>query len=355
MNTVDWPNPGDPAQTIYPPPGVSSTSYPAQFVRFYNQSDTLLNHGAGQAAEPVVINPGSSKVSVDMTLPSGERLQSSFDMYSGLAFDVSRLTSLAGSPPGAGQLEAWYVDGNPVGSMTRSVITYEEVTRFVPVADANGNSVMTPERRVEARYSALWFSKTASTNTDSTWEWHTANGPAGGSLTFNTIGDLVASSGSGGRIAFDFQNLQSINYAADVVVAAQDGYVDGFLQDITIDQYGRIFGHYSNNVAEPLAQLALGTVPNLTGLAGVGGTLFYTSSSSGEIMIGAAGDKDGAIYPGLFAIGAGLLTSGYLEGSNSDLSVEFGNLITTERAYQASSRIVSTSNELLQTLIAMKR
>ncbi|MDR2391340.1 MAG: hypothetical protein LBE84_06655, partial [Planctomycetota bacterium] len=115
----------------------------------------------------------------------------------------------------------------------------------------------------------------------------------------------------------------------------------------------KIFGHYSNNVSEVLAMLAMGTVPNPSGLQGVSGTLFYASPASGDFMIGVAGDAHDEF--GIPSIGAGTLSSNCLEGSNVDLAQEFTTLISIERGYQLNSRVVSTSNEMLQTALQIKQ
>ena len=351
MSTVDWPRPGDPPVQMYPTPG--STSFAAGTVRFYNNDDISRNLGAGQAAQPHEINPGSTTVRSSVTLPGGETLETSFNLSGSFNLDISRLTSLANAP-GGNALNVWNVDGNSTGSMARTVTVYDEVTRFINTIGADGVARMEAVRRVEPRQNTLQFTKTGTTNDSTSWSWKAANGPAGGSLVFNTLGDLSSQTSSGGKIAYDFRGVQSINANGSMTVSMQDGYVDGYLQDLTIDQYGRIFGHYSNNVAEVIAQLAMATVPNVTGLAGVGGTMFYTSPSSGEIMIGTAGDADGSIS-GLAAIGAGMLTAQHVEGSNVDMSTEFTKLITTERGYQANAKSITTANEMLQTLVAMKR
>lgn len=352
MTTVDWPRAGDPAVQIYPPAG--NSSFEAGQIRFYASDDASRNRAAGQPAEPLDIKPGSSTVNSVIDLGNGETLETSFTVSSGFELDISRLTNLQNAP-GGNALETWYVDGNPAGSMARTVTVFDEVTRFVSVANADGTTSMQAERRVEARQNNLQFAKTETTNTNSVWSWKSSLDGASGTLTFNTIGDLVGSTSSGGGVSYDFTGLQSVNASASVIVPTQNGFVDGFLQDLTIDQYGRIFGHYSNNVAEPLAQLAMATVPNLNGLHGSSGTLFYTSASSGEIMIGVAGDEDGAMANGLVPIGAGSLTSQHLEGSNVDMAVEFTQLITTERGYQANARVITTTDEMLQQLIQMKR
>ncbi len=350
MTTVDWPRAGDPPKQIYPPEG--GNNVPGT-VSFYTTDNPDRNRAAGQVASSD-LKPGSSSVSSTIVLENGEVVETSFDVSSSFTLDVSRMTSLT-EAPGGQNLETWNVDGNVTGSMARSITVYDQVTRFESVTNADGSKTMQAVRRVEPRQTNLQFAKTGSTDTETTWSWKSANSAANGALTFNTLGDLIDSTSSGGAIDYDFSSLQCINSPASVTASMQDGYVDGFLVDLSIDQNGRIFGHYDNNIDEPLAQLAMATVPNLTGLAASSGTLFYTSPSSGDIMIGVAGDENGSTPGGLPPIGAGSLSSQHLEGSNVQLSTEFTTLISTERGYQASARVISTTNEMLQQLVAMKR
>lgn len=344
MTTVDWPNPGDPAVQLYPPTG--NPAFTADTISFYNQADVSKGRGAGESVAGE-IKPGSTKASTTVTREDGTVVEASFSISSSFAMDLSRLTNLENAP-GGGDLEAWYVDGHAEGTMSRSVSVYDEVTRFESVTNEDGTTTMQAVRRVEARSNKLTFAKTGTDDTGTDWTWESSIDGAGGTLRFNTLGDLADATGTAGTINYDFTSLQSMNYSGSLVASGQDGYVDGFLEDVTIDQYGRIFGHYSNDVNEPLAQLAMATVPNPTGLNASGGTLFYVSAASGDIMIGTAGDEEGS-NSDLPAIGAGALLAQHLEGSNVDLGTEFTTLISTQRGYQSNARIISTANEMLQT------
>lgn len=350
MTTVDWPNPGDPPVQLYPP--ADNAQYSSDMVSFYTQDDASKNRAAGQVITDE-IKPGSTSASTTITGEDGSVTESSFNITSAFALDISRLTNIENSP-GDAQLEAWYVDGNPAGTMARSVTVYDEVTRFESYLNDDGSTTMQAVRRVEARSNKLTFEKTGADNSGSDWTWSSSIDGAGGTFRFNTLGDLVDATGTEGTINYDFSSIQSIAAAGSMTVTGQDGYVDGFLEDVTIDQYGRIFGHYSNDVNEPLAQLAMATVPNTAGLNASGGTLFYTSSSSGGLMIGTAGDEEGSTS-GLAPIGAGSLLAQHLEGSNVDLGIEFTTLISTQRGYQSNARVMSTADEMLQTLSQMKR
>ena len=346
MSTVDWPRPGDPPRRIYPASGADPGT-----VDFFTSGSASQSHGAGQSATSYLRQESVTVESVT-PLPDGGSLTSSFKLASGFTMDFSRLANLPDAP-GGNALDVWHVNGNPRGSMARTITVYDEYTAFVETADAYGNALMEPVRRVQAREDTLYFRKTLADNSGTEWAWRSTAGDASGTLRFNANGDLVYATQPGGGITYDFSGIRNINYDASLQAASQDGYPDGYLENLSFDQHGKIYGHYSNKVTEALAQLALGTVPNLSGLEGASGTLFYPGSASGAIMIGIAGDADGSL--GLPAIGAGYISAGCLEGSNVDLSQEFSSLISTERGYQLNSRVVSTSDEMLQTALQLKR
>ena len=130
----------------------------------------------------------------------------------------------------------------------------------------------------------------------------------------------------------------------NLLIPVQDGYPAGDLTDKVIDASGMIVGKYSNGQTLNLAQIAMAIFNNQQGLERVGSTLFAKSNNSGDPNIGTAGTG-----------GRGTLQAGVLEMSNVDLAEEFTNMIVTQRGYQSNSRIITTSDELLQELINLKR
>lgn len=124
----------------------------------------------------------------------------------------------------------------------------------------------------------------------------------------------------------------------------QDGYSAGTLQSININDTGIISGSYSNGQISNLFQLAMADFPSYNGLTKLGGNLYAASIDSGQVLRG---------IPGEGTMG-GLSTSS-LEMSNVDLATEFVRLITTQRAFQANSRVITTSDEILNELINIKR
>jgi flagellar hook protein FlgE len=136
------------------------------------------------------------------------------------------------------------------------------------------------------------------------------------------------------------------NYAGKATIAAlsQDGAGMGSLTGFTIAKDGLITGTFSNGAKQSLAQIALAAFNNANGLEKAGDSTYRTSVNSGLAQLGQPG-----------AGGRGSLQGGALEMSNVDLGQEFTNLIIAQRGFQANSKIISTSDELLQDLVNLKR
>ncbi len=348
MQTVDWPNPGDPPVQIYPPP--DNPEYTQGVIQFYNNDDPARGRLAGMPVEDF-FRPGSTNVSTSYVDENGNTVTTSFDLTNNLQLAVSRLTALEGSAPGGDDLKIWSTNGNPRGSMSRTITIFDEYTEFIESTDADGNRVVTAERRVGERDVTMNFTRGERTNTGTEWEWNSPTDGRSGTLQFNTLGDLVSATGTEGPPEYSFTDVTYTSLAGAFGIESQDGYVDGFLEDITIDPFGRVQGRYDNDQTEILAQIAMGNVPNPEGMNATAGTLFYPNSSSGALMIGTAGSNSSDL-PG---IGAGTLQSGRLEGSNVELTREFTGLISIERGYQLTARVVTTADEMLQQLVSMKR
>lgn len=116
------------------------------------------------------------------------------------------------------------------------------------------------------------------------------------------------------------------------------------LQDYNIDNAGRILGTYSDGNTYTIGQVAMSNFSNPDGLEKAGENLYNVSANSGEPEYGAPSDD-----------GFGVIRSGFMEMSNVDLASEFTEMIVASRAYQANSRSITTSDEMLQELINLKR
>ncbi|MCL8268566.1 MULTISPECIES: flagellar hook protein FlgE [Leptospira] len=124
----------------------------------------------------------------------------------------------------------------------------------------------------------------------------------------------------------------------------QDGYTMGYLESFSIDNSGTITGVFSNGVRQPLARIATAVFNNPAGLDKAGDTMFAYSMNSGEPNIGEAGVQ-----------GRGKINAGILEMSNVDLSDQFTDMIVTQRGFQANSRTITTSDQMIQEVLGLKR
>ncbi|HNW12220.1 MAG TPA: flagellar hook-basal body complex protein, partial [Candidatus Rifleibacterium sp.] len=124
----------------------------------------------------------------------------------------------------------------------------------------------------------------------------------------------------------------------------QDGYEMGLLEQIYFEEDGIIRGVYSNGQKQPIGQVALTTFNNPAGLEKNGKNLYSYSPNSGQPVVGKPGMMD-----------RGVIVPASLEMSNVDISEEFTTMIVTQRAFQANSRVITTSDELLQEVVNLKR
>jgi len=124
----------------------------------------------------------------------------------------------------------------------------------------------------------------------------------------------------------------------------QDGFGMGYLEGLKVDDTGSITGVYSNGNNRILAQVALANFTNPGGLEKAGETNFVYSNNSGEPDISPAG-----------SMGKGKIMAGALEMSNVDLAEQFTDMIVTQRGFQANSKTIQTSDQMLQELLTLKR
>ena len=124
----------------------------------------------------------------------------------------------------------------------------------------------------------------------------------------------------------------------------QDGYTGGTLAGMTFNDDGILSAIYSNGQTVNLAQIAVAKFENSEGLLKVGQNRFRESRNSGQATIGAPGSG-----------GRGTVTSKALESSTTDIANEFINLMTAQRAFQANSKVISTSDEMMQEVLNIKR
>lgn len=212
------------------------------------------------------------------------------------------------------------------------------------------------------------------TNPDGTHSYQVVKKSATNLLKFNTEDGKFSSIGGGTdksvelnlnnanlnkngnfqNITVDFSQCLNYNNSGKSTIGADAGAVDGTtgkgrklgaMTGISIDTNGRIYGTYDNGNTELLGQIAVAQFSNASGLEKVGESCYRTTLNSGEFDgIGVEISADGSS-----------MTTGELEMSNVDLSSEFTSMITTQRGFQANSRVITTSDTLLEELVNLKR
>jgi flagellar hook protein FlgE len=180
------------------------------------------------------------------------------------------------------------------------------------------------------------------------------NEPKSVTLNLNTLTKGFNTNGNFSNINVDFTQCLNYNNSGKSTIGADAGAVDGTtgkgrklgaMTGISIDTSGRIYGTYDNGNTELLGQIAVAQFSNASGLEKVGESCYRTTLNSGEFDgIGVEISADGSS-----------MTTGELEMSNVDLSSEFTSMITTQRGFQANSRVITTSDTLLEELVNLKR
>ncbi|MFZ5814003.1 MAG: flagellar hook protein FlgE [Bacillota bacterium] len=253
-----------------------------------------------------------------------------------------------------------------VGTKYETAFTaYDSLGRPIPITLQFERTATGWDWRYASSYTPL------SDPTDPTSEpaWETGAGAT--SLTFSTAGKLVFDptnpatytgeititdpSGAAAAITLDI-DFRAITQAyatsndstsgnnSTVQIDTIDGTRMGILESVFIDESGVITGRFTNGTSRVLAQIALANFNNMGGLTKVGGSTFAESPASGVPSVGRPNTG-----------GRGGLVPGNLEGSNVDLAAEFTNMIMTQRGFQASTKLVTTADDMLQELINLRR
>ena len=293
------------------------------------------------------------------------------------AFDIGLNGQLVNSASGL-KVQGWVADQAgtidtttavtdviiPIGTRTTALPTSASaLTGNLDASAADGTTASTTLNVFDSlgiRHSIkVTFTKTGSNS----WDWAAAADAADtgtsttstGTLSFGSDGVFAASTGS--PISLDLTNGASSPLSlpldmedmtqyqgASALNATSDGFSSGTLVTFTIGSGGDITGVFSNGQTQLLGQIAMGAFVNPGGLIRQGQNLFGSSSASGDPSIGIPG-----------AGGRGTVTTGSLEMSNVDLATQFTGMITAQRGFQANGRVITTSDEMLQELVNLKR
>lgn len=218
------------------------------------------------------------------------------------------------------------------GNLPKELATGQSITQDKEIFAADGSS----------RTMSITFTRTGA-------GWGVAAQDGAGAtataqLALAADGKLNGGTMNLGGIAVDLSTLTGYAGIKTVSVSAQNGRSAGTLESYTLGSDGTLTGTFSNGTQQAIAQIALGTVTNPSGLQKAGGSSYTVTPNSGTIEFGVPGG------PGL-----GTISGSMLEMSNVDLSQEFTNLIVAQRGFQANARIITTSDEILQELSNLKR
>jgi flagellar hook protein FlgE len=181
--------------------------------------------------------------------------------------------------------------------------------------------------------------------------------PAGGGtpITFDPVNGSLATVNGTATTAVPFPTIDvagmavtlrgTTQYTSSSILLSQsqDGFAAGNLMKIAIDENGYVNGHYSNGQLQRIAQIALARFASPNGLEKIGGSLYGETVASGIALI----DSSSAINNKIF--------SNSLEQSNVDMAGQLVKMITTQRAYSASSKTITTADEMLQETLNLKR
>jgi flagellar hook protein FlgE len=241
---------------------------------------------------------------------------------------------------------------------------------FTQVSQATGTGVFTSFTVYDSLGNpvpvSVTFTLDSTPNTGPVWRYYVESIEAGrapqllgsGTAAFDTHGRFVSATGNRFMInrtgtgagtpltiTLDFSAVNGLStQVSNVIMAHQDGYPPGTLTAYSVGNDGTITGTFSNGVTHTLGQVALATFANEAGLIAETGNLFSPGPNSGPATVKTPG-----------TLGAGTIRGGALEMSNVDISREFIGLITSSTAFQAASRVISTSSDMLDRLMMALR
>lgn len=242
------------------------------------------------------------------------------------------LTAFVNSSVGGGAITAYDISGAPVNVQLRWAKTASRLYGgtdtwnlfYQSDSTATGTNVAWRNAGVNFTFSANGQMDPVVTST--TFAGMTVNGVA--------LGDMEVSFGAGGITQFADPNGN-----VQVNLLQQNGYAAGELQQVAVNDKGRIVGSYSNGRSIDLAEITLASFNGTNGLQRIDGGAFEATDASGPATYDAPGRIVGSS----------------LEGSNTDIADEFTKLIITQQAYSANTRVITTSNEMMQDLLNMLR
>lgn len=225
----------------------------------------------------------------------------------------------------------------------------------------NTTSVTSYDSQGNAHQVSVYFANTGPNAWTAHYVYEDANNNyqevnGGQALAFDTSGVLTSAASMGsqsfawgggvadGSVNFDLTGTTQVAGSFAISSISQDGYATGALKNVLIDDKGVITGVFTNGQTKPIAQLCLARFAAQDSLTKIGNNMYGQSSSSGQPIVGAAQTS-----------GLGRTLSDTLELSNVDIAEEFTNLISAQRGFQANTKIITTTDDLLNQLISIKQ
>lgn len=292
------------------------------------------------------------------------------------AFDIAVDGSLV-NPASGLKVQGWLADASGVVDTTTAVgnisIPIGQRTTAQATSTANFRGNLDAGAAVGAKASTtmtmfdslgvahpikMTYTKTGA----NAWSWAASADPADagtttsstGTVTFKSDGTFNAATGtlsvaltngatSPQAPTLDLTKMSQFSGASEPIVSA-NGFTSGSLVTFAVGNGGELTGVYSNGQTQGLGQIAMASFLNPAGLVRGGQNTFQVSSASGNPSIGRPGQGN-----------RGSVTTGALEMSNVDLATQFTGMITAQRGFQANGRVITTSDEMLQELVNLKR
>lgn len=312
-------------------------------ISFTDDGKYLTTQGVTPGALPTTNIVLNNNVSLDNT--SGSKSSVTFTTFDSsgtprlFKMDITNKTPYKGGPPEVpGAWEYKVTDlSDPKAVPSTGTVSYDAATGYTFSAfsykDGTGTGTMNftmPALADQVAPGTFSISAASSYTT----------GPID-PLAITPIGGANAMS-----VAMNYKDLTQYGGESTLQAANGDGYAAGTLDlaKLTIDQGGIIIGGFTNGKTQNLGQVALAVFNNPGGLTKAGENLFAKSNNSGDAQIGTGGSG-----------GRGTFTAGTLEMSNVDLAQQFSDMIITQRGFQANSKIITTTDEMLEQLANLKR
>ncbi|MCX7965495.1 MAG: flagellar hook protein FlgE [Syntrophorhabdaceae bacterium] len=306
--------------------------------------------------------PDGELTGVEKTWSDTIKASTTYTDWKGTGLDITTASAL--------------IDGTQKLEVTGFKYKYETATSNPTTTSNYSSSITVYDSLGQAHVVNIYFRKAYEDpdTGNNTWHWHAvleaADAATGkdtlvkwGTLVFNNKGTLM-SGGDPVTVSFDFSQGAEPGQKIDLVFGkdsgggastqypiasttnfqTQDGYPPGVLQNVTVSQEGVISGHYSNGQIIDLYQITLANFNNPQGLHREGGNLFRETIDSGPAYTNAPGSG-----------GLGKINPNSLEQSNVDLATEFVKMIIAQRGFQANARVITSTDEILQELMNLKR